>query len=156
MLTTCALACTVLRIPGTFLSCVVCRGMLIKGGKVLDALAACETIAFDKTGTLTTGVLACTGLTAPNGSNVGDGAAASAADSDLSGPRLLHGCNAPGSACWFQASRRQPHQVADVSFSHCVYGDSQRLTQAGAADAASTNPADYISSAKIARVDSAM
>ncbi len=58
--------------------------MLIKGGKVLDSLASCETIAFDKTGTLTTGALACTGLAAPSGSG-GDGNGAAAAPSDLSG-----------------------------------------------------------------------
>lgn len=35
------------------------QGILLKGGHVLDALAACQTIAFDKTGTLTTGKLMC-------------------------------------------------------------------------------------------------
>lgn len=39
--------------------------MLIKGGKVLDALAGCRTVAFDKTGTLTTGQLECTGIAPP-------------------------------------------------------------------------------------------
>ena len=39
-----------------------CRGILIKGGRVLDALAACHTVALDKTGTLTTGALACTSM----------------------------------------------------------------------------------------------
>lgn len=33
------------------------RGILLKGGVVLDALSSCTTIAFDKTGTLTTGQL---------------------------------------------------------------------------------------------------
>jgi P-type E1-E2 ATPase len=37
--------------------------MLIKGGRVLDALAKCRTVAFDKTGTLTTGDLMCTSMT---------------------------------------------------------------------------------------------
>lgn len=40
------------------------RGILIKGGVVLDALASCKAIAFDKTGTLTTGKLHCVGVEA--------------------------------------------------------------------------------------------
>jgi Cd2+/Zn2+-exporting ATPase len=38
------------------------RGILLKGGIVLDALAGCKRIAFDKTGTLTTGKLACVAI----------------------------------------------------------------------------------------------
>jgi heavy metal translocating P-type ATPase len=38
------------------------RGILLKGGVVLDALARCKVIAFDKTGTLTTGELHCTSI----------------------------------------------------------------------------------------------
>jgi heavy metal translocating P-type ATPase len=38
------------------------RGILLKGGVVLDALASCQRVAFDKTGTLTTGKLACTAI----------------------------------------------------------------------------------------------
>jgi heavy metal translocating P-type ATPase len=38
------------------------KGILLKGGVVLDALAQCKRIAFDKTGTLTTGKLTCVSL----------------------------------------------------------------------------------------------
>ncbi|MDE3055744.1 MAG: cadmium-translocating P-type ATPase [Verrucomicrobiota bacterium] len=48
--------------PTAYLSAIsVCarRGILLKGGVILDALASCKQIAFDKTGTLTTGELSC-------------------------------------------------------------------------------------------------
>ena len=38
------------------------KGILLKGGITLDALAKCSIIAFDKTGTLTQGELVCTGI----------------------------------------------------------------------------------------------
>lgn len=50
----------IIAIPIAYLSAVsACarRGILLKGGVVLDALAKCKVIAFDKTGTLTTGDL---------------------------------------------------------------------------------------------------
>lgn len=37
----------------------------MKGGRVLDAVATCSSVALDKTGTLTTGVLVATGMVAP-------------------------------------------------------------------------------------------
>jgi Cd2+/Zn2+-exporting ATPase len=48
--------------PTAYLSAINCcakRGILLKGGVVLDALTQCRTIAFDKTGTLTSGELIC-------------------------------------------------------------------------------------------------
>ncbi len=48
--------------PTAYLSAIsACarKGILLKGGITLDALASCSIIAFDKTGTLTTGELAC-------------------------------------------------------------------------------------------------
>ncbi len=38
------------------------KGILLKGGVILDALAECKRIAFDKTGTLTTGKLSCVSI----------------------------------------------------------------------------------------------
>ncbi len=51
--------------PTAYLSAISCcarRGILLKGGIVLDALAGCKRIAFDKTGTLTTGKLTCVAI----------------------------------------------------------------------------------------------
>lgn len=48
--------------PTAYLSAIsACarKGVLLKGGVALDALARCKMIAFDKTGTLTTGNLSC-------------------------------------------------------------------------------------------------
>lgn len=48
--------------PTAYLSAISAaarKGVLLKGGITLDALASCSVIAFDKTGTLTTGNLEC-------------------------------------------------------------------------------------------------
>ncbi len=55
----------IIAIPTAYLSAISScarRGVLLKGGITLDALASCTTIAFDKTGTLTTGELLCSGI----------------------------------------------------------------------------------------------
>ena len=52
----------IIAIPIAYLSAVSCcakKGILLKGGIALDALAKCKTLALDKTGTLTTGELTC-------------------------------------------------------------------------------------------------
>jgi Cd2+/Zn2+-exporting ATPase len=57
----------IIAIPIAYLSAVSScakRGILLKGGITLDALARCHAIAFDKTGTLTTGELTCLSLEA--------------------------------------------------------------------------------------------
>ncbi|XAR51317.1 hypothetical protein NMG60_11005913 [Bertholletia excelsa] len=54
----CALAVAPLAYA-TAISACARKGILLKGGHVLDALAYCGTIAFDKTGTLTTGEFIC-------------------------------------------------------------------------------------------------
>jgi Cd2+/Zn2+-exporting ATPase len=53
----------ILATPTAYLSAISCcarKGILLKGGIVLDSLARARQIAFDKTGTLTTGELTCT------------------------------------------------------------------------------------------------
>lgn len=55
----------ILATPTAYLSAISScarKGILLKGGVVLDALASCKRIAFDKTGTLTTGKLSCVSL----------------------------------------------------------------------------------------------
>jgi Zn2+/Cd2+-exporting ATPase len=55
----------ILATPTAYLSAIsACarKGIILKGGTVLDALASCTIIAFDKTGTLTTGELLCTAI----------------------------------------------------------------------------------------------
>ncbi|EPS71968.1 hypothetical protein M569_02788, partial [Genlisea aurea] len=54
----CALAVTPL-VYATAVSACAKKGILLKGGNILDALASCQNIAFDKTGTLTTGEFIC-------------------------------------------------------------------------------------------------
>lgn len=52
----------IIALPIAYLSALsICarKGILMKGGITLDALAGCQVIAFDKTGTLTTGDLTC-------------------------------------------------------------------------------------------------
>lgn len=55
----------IIAIPTAYLSAISScarKGILLKGGTILDALASCSIIAFDKTGTLTSGKLTCTGI----------------------------------------------------------------------------------------------
>ncbi|KAK9826478.1 hypothetical protein WJX81_003446 [Elliptochloris bilobata] len=67
-LLTAASPCALVAVPLAYVSAIAAiasRGVLVKGGRVLDALAACSTVALDKTGTLTTGVLVATSMLAP-------------------------------------------------------------------------------------------
>lgn len=62
----------IIAIPIAYLSALsICakRGILLKGGITLDALASCHTIAFDKTGTLTTGDLSIISIDSMQGAD---------------------------------------------------------------------------------------
>lgn len=65
----CALAVAPLAYAIAISACAS-KGILLKGGHVLDALASCHTIAFDKTGTLTTGELRCKAIEPIHGHQV--------------------------------------------------------------------------------------
>lgn len=55
----------ILATPTAYLSAISScarKGILLKGGMLLDALCRCKIIAFDKTGTLTTGKLTCSAI----------------------------------------------------------------------------------------------
>jgi len=59
-LLTVASPCALVMVPMAYVSAIAVlasRGILLKGGRVLDAARLCRTIAMDKTGTLTTGSL---------------------------------------------------------------------------------------------------
>jgi Cd2+/Zn2+-exporting ATPase len=64
-LLTVASPCALVLAPMAYVSAIAAaasRGLLLKGGRVLDALHGCRSVAFDKTGTLTTGSLVCTSM----------------------------------------------------------------------------------------------
>lgn len=55
----------VIATPTAYLSAISScakKGIILKGGIILDSLSHCKTVAFDKTGTLTTGNLNCIGF----------------------------------------------------------------------------------------------
>ena len=57
-----AAPCALLMSPLVYIAAIgACarRGVLVRGGLTLDALAECGTVALDKTGTITTGQMAC-------------------------------------------------------------------------------------------------
>jgi heavy metal translocating P-type ATPase len=64
-LLTVASPCALVMVPLAYVSAIAAvasRGILLKGGRVLDALDGCRTVGVDKTGTLTTGRLAVTSM----------------------------------------------------------------------------------------------
>jgi len=71
-LLTVASPCALVMVPLAYISAIAAaasRGVLLKGGRVLDALEGCKVVAVDKTGTLTTGKLALVNLIEINTSN---------------------------------------------------------------------------------------
>ncbi len=94
------------------------RGILVKGGRVLDALVSCSNVAFDKTGTLTTGSLSCTAMrplhaAAPAG---GNGAAVRAGGSH--GPLDSREAKKAALSAAVALSLRSNHPVSDAVVLH--------------------------------------
>lgn len=91
---------------------------MVKGGRVLDALVGCSTVAFDKTGTLTTGSLSCTSMRALHapGSSGGNGAAGQAGSSHNSADSKDAKRAALGAAV--ALSLRSNHPVSDAVVLH--------------------------------------
>jgi len=88
-LLTVASPCALVMVPMAYVSAIAAlasRGILLKGGRVLDAARLCRTIAMDKTGTLTTGTLSVRhviSLTSANGAVGGNGHLDGAASESL-------------------------------------------------------------------------
>jgi len=64
-LLTVASPCALVMTPLTYVSAIAAmagRGVVLRGGRVLDALASVRSVAFDKTGTLTSGTLVCSSM----------------------------------------------------------------------------------------------
>lgn len=64
-LLTVASPCALVMTPLTYVSAIAAmagRGVVLRGGRVLDALASVRSVAFDKTGTLTSGTLVCASM----------------------------------------------------------------------------------------------
>lgn len=95
-----------------------CRGILVKGGRVLDALAGCTAVAFDKTGTLTTGSLSCTSMR-PLGtaSAAGNGGSSTAALLGVP-PREAAAAKRSALSVAVALSLRSSHPVSDAVVLH--------------------------------------
>ena len=76
---TAAAPCALVMAPLAYIaaiSAIARRGVIVRGGKVIDALSKCDTVALDKTGTLTEGELECMSITRlARGAANGDGLA---------------------------------------------------------------------------------
>ena len=130
---TVASPCALVMVPLAYVSAlasIASRGVLLKGARVLDALAACRAVAFDKTGTLTTGALVCTSMRRLGGG--GGGAQGRQADGDAAAgagpaPDVLREALEAAVAL----SLRSSHPVSDAVLLH---GERSGLGPAGSAD----------------------
>lgn len=133
-LLTVAAPCALVMVPLAYVSAIAAiasRGILVKGGRVLDALAGCSTVAFDKTGTLTTGSLTCSSLrplgatsssgsTGSTGSGGGSGSGRAGSTSSMLGlpPREAAAAKRGALAAAVALSLRSSHPVSDAIVLH--------------------------------------
>lgn len=116
-LLTVASPCALVMVPLAYVSAIAAiasRGILVKGGRVLDALARCSTVAFDKTGTLTTGSLSCTSMR-PLGSGGASGSSASVLGL---APREAAAAKRTAIGAAVALSLRSSHPVSDAVVLH--------------------------------------
>jgi heavy metal translocating P-type ATPase len=95
------------------------RGVLVRGGRVLDVLSTCRTVALDKTGTLTTGDLVCTDILpleqAHQSATVGGGSAGEGALRALSvASSLSQRANHPISAAVVARAKREASRLEPI------------------------------------------
>ncbi|KAL0733744.1 hypothetical protein Bca4012_009954 [Brassica carinata] len=110
----CALAVAPLAYATAISSCAK-KGILLKGGEVLDALASCHTIGFDKTGTLTTGGLTCKAIEPIYGHEEGNNSSAS--------PCCMPNCEKEALAIVAAMEKGTTHPIGRAMVDHSIGKD---------------------------------
>ncbi|CAH8358837.1 unnamed protein product [Eruca vesicaria subsp. sativa] len=110
----CALTVAPLAYATAISSCAR-KGILLKGGQVLDALASCHTIGFDKTGTLTTGGLTCKAIEPIYGHEAGKNASVT--------PCCMPNCEREALAVVAAMEKGTTHPIGRAMVDHSVGKD---------------------------------
>ncbi|KAF8088831.1 hypothetical protein N665_0529s0027 [Sinapis alba] len=111
----CALAVAPLAYATAISSCAR-KGILLKGGHVLDALASCHTIGFDKTGTLTTGGLTCKAIEPIYGHGEGNNAS-------VTTPCCMPNCEKEALAVVAAMEKGTTHPIGRAMVDHSIGKD---------------------------------